>query len=118
MQHTPDQHPPAAQRPLSTAPEPLTASTVVQTTGVGLLCGEVLIDCAGFALPAYRAVHLGATHAPVVLVLPEIFGPHAFYADYRPGYRHALAQAAWGEMPAWFASNGVAPQCEFKKDSV
>ena len=288
MQHTPDQKPSVAPRPFSTAAEPLAASTVVHTTGEGLLCGEVLIECAGFALPAYRAVPLGATCPPVVLVVPEIFGlhahitdvvrrlahrgylaiapdvmarqgdasaytdmatlmaelvskvpdaqvlqdldtvmdwagaqggdlgrlgvtgfcwggritwlyaahqarvkagaawygrlagnktaltprhpveaavdlqapvlglygaldsgipldtvaamraalaegsssarasridvvpdaPHAFYADYRPGYRHAAAQAAWREMLAWFASNGVPPQSEIQKDCV
>ena len=81
MQHTPDQKPSVAPRPFSTAAEPLAASTVVHTTGEGLLCGEVLIECAGFALPAYRAVPLGATCPPVVLVVPEIFGLHAHITD-------------------------------------
>jgi carboxymethylenebutenolidase len=28
--------------------------------------------------------------------------PHGFHADYRPSYRPEAAEAAWGEMQAWF----------------
>lgn len=41
MQHKPTQNAPAAQRLLSAAAQPLTVSTVVHTTGEGLLCGEL-----------------------------------------------------------------------------
>ena len=34
--------------------------------------------------------------------------PHAFYADYRPSYRKAAADDAWGKLTAWFKANGVA----------
>ena len=34
--------------------------------------------------------------------------PHAFNADYRPSYRKAAADDAWGKLTAWFKANGVA----------
>lgn len=34
--------------------------------------------------------------------------PHAFYADYRPSYRKAAADDAWGRALAWFKRHGVA----------
>lgn len=34
--------------------------------------------------------------------------PHAFYADYRPSYRKAAADDAWGKALAWFKKHGVA----------
>ncbi len=34
--------------------------------------------------------------------------PHAFYADYRPSYRKAAADDAWGRALAWFKKHGVA----------
>ena len=81
QQQTSNHQAASAPRPLSMAAQPLANNTVVHTTGEGLLCGEVQIDCAGFALPAYRAVPVGAANAPVVLVVPEIFGLHAHIAD-------------------------------------
>jgi carboxymethylenebutenolidase len=33
--------------------------------------------------------------------------PHGFHADYRPSYRKEAADAAWGEMVAWFKKYGV-----------
>ena len=60
---------------------PVTGQTLVQTSVEGLLAGKVQIDVNGFAVPAYRAMPKGATNAPVVLVLPEIFGLHEHIAD-------------------------------------
>ncbi|HEV6967700.1 MULTISPECIES: dienelactone hydrolase family protein [Roseateles] len=34
--------------------------------------------------------------------------PHAFFADYRPSYRPAAAEDAWGRCLSWFKKNGVA----------
>ena len=34
--------------------------------------------------------------------------PHAFHADYRPGYRPAAAADGWQRCVAWFAAHGVA----------
>ncbi len=81
MKPTPDSHAPAVPRAFSGAAEPLATSSVIHTTTDGLLCGLVQVDCAGFALPVYRAMPLGARKPPVVLVIPEIFGLHAHMAD-------------------------------------
>ena len=60
---------------------PVTGQTLVQTSAEGLLAGKVQIEVNGFSVPAYRAIPKGATSAPVVLVLPEIFGLHEHIAD-------------------------------------
>jgi len=63
------------------AVSPVTGQTLVQTSAEGLLAGKVQIEVNGFAVPAYRAMPQGASNAPVVLVLPEIFGLHEHIAD-------------------------------------
>jgi carboxymethylenebutenolidase len=60
---------------------PVVAQTEVRTDSVGLDVGEVLIDVAGFQLPAYRAAPAGRTGLPVILVVSEIFGVHEHIAD-------------------------------------
>lgn len=60
---------------------PVAAQTVVKTSDEGLTAGEVMIDVAGFKMPAYRAQPAGKTGLPVVLVLSEIFGVHEYIAD-------------------------------------
>jgi len=60
---------------------PVTAQTVVTTPGEGLLAGRITIDVNGYAMPAYRSAPVGASSAPVVLVVPEIFGVHEHIAD-------------------------------------
>ena len=59
----------------------MTGQTLVQTSADGLTAGKVQIEVNGFPVPAYRAMPQGATNAPVVLVLPEIFGLHEHIAD-------------------------------------
>ena len=60
---------------------PVTGQTLVQTSAEGLQAGKVQIEVNGFAVPAYRAMPKGVTNAPVVLVVPEIFGLHEHIAD-------------------------------------
>lgn len=60
---------------------PTLAQTAIQTPVSGLVAGEVMIDVAGFQMPAYRAAPAGKTGLPVVLVLSEIFGVHEYIAD-------------------------------------
>ncbi len=60
---------------------PVTAQTVIKTDTPGLVAGEVTIPVGDFKLPAYRAAPAGATNAPVVLVVSEIFGVHEHIAD-------------------------------------
>ncbi|QRR35565.1 dienelactone hydrolase family protein [Hydrogenophaga sp. YM1] len=63
------------------AAAPLMAQTAIRTPSDGLTVGEVMIDVAGFKMPAYRAAPAGKTGLPVVLVLSEIFGVHEYIAD-------------------------------------
>ena len=42
-----------------------------------------------------------------IVVYPDT--PHGFFADYRPSYRKAAAEDAWGRAQAWFKAHGVAP---------
>jgi len=60
---------------------PVTGQTLVQTSVEGLTAGKIQIEVNGFSVPAYRAMPKGAISAPVVLVLPEIFGLHEHIAD-------------------------------------
>lgn len=60
---------------------PLIAQTAIQTSGEGLIEGEVTIDVNGFKMPAYRSAPKGKNDLPVVLVISEIFGVHEYIAD-------------------------------------
>lgn len=60
---------------------PIAAQTAIRTPSDGLLVGEVSIAVGDFKMPAYRAAPLHRRHAPVVLVVSEIFGVHEHIAD-------------------------------------
>ncbi len=60
---------------------PICAQTAIKTDSVGLVAGEVTIAVGDFKMPAYRAAPAGKAHAPVVLVVSEIFGVHEYIAD-------------------------------------
>jgi carboxymethylenebutenolidase len=60
---------------------PVCAQTAIHTDSQGLEVGEVLVPVGDFKMPVYRAAPLGVRHAPVVLVLSEIFGVHEHIAD-------------------------------------
>ena len=60
---------------------PVMASTVITTDATGLTAGEVKIPVADGTIPAYRAVPAGATNAPTILVVQEIFGVHEHIKD-------------------------------------
>jgi len=60
---------------------PIAAQTAIKTDIAGLTVGEVTIPVGGFKMPAYRAAPAGKAHAPVVLVVSEIFGVHEYIAD-------------------------------------
>jgi carboxymethylenebutenolidase len=57
------------------------AQTAIKTSSEGLTAGEVMVDVAGFKVPAYVARPMGKTNMPVVLVVQEIFGVHEYIAD-------------------------------------
>jgi len=60
---------------------PVVAQTQIKTASDGLITGEVTIPVGDFKMPAYRAAPAGASGAPVVLVISEIFGVHEHIAD-------------------------------------
>ena len=60
---------------------PVMAQTAIHTSGEGLAHGKVVIDVAGFKMPAYRSAPLGQSNLPVVLGVSEIFGVHEYIAD-------------------------------------
>lgn len=68
---------------------PALAQTAIKTPAQGLTTGEVMIDVAGFKMPAYRAQPAGKSGLPVVLVLSEIFGVHEYIADVSRRLAHA-----------------------------
>ena len=59
---------------------PLNAETIVTDTN-GLDAGEIKIPVADGAIPGYRARPKGKQHAPVVIVVHEIFGVHEHIRD-------------------------------------
>ncbi|MDD2712752.1 MAG: dienelactone hydrolase family protein [Simplicispira sp.] len=63
------------------AAAPLMAQTAITTSPDGLDVGTVHYEVNGFKVPAYRAAPAGKTGLPVVLVVQEIFGVHAYIAD-------------------------------------
>jgi carboxymethylenebutenolidase len=52
-----------------------------------------------------RAALAAAKQPSEIVVYAD--APHGFHADYRPSYRAADAQDAWGRCLAWFRGNGV-----------
>ncbi|AVO40390.1 dienelactone hydrolase family protein [Simplicispira suum] len=63
------------------AAAPLMAQTAIATPADGLTAGEISYTVDGFQVPAYRAAPAGKSGLPVVLVVHEIFGVHAYIAD-------------------------------------
>lgn len=60
---------------------PIVAQTAIRTSDEGLASGEGIYDVDGFSVPFYYAAPAGKTQMPVVLVVQEIFGVHAYIAD-------------------------------------
>ena len=81
------------------------AQTAISTSAQGLVSGEVIIDVNGFKMPAYRSAPAGQTGMPVVLVISEIFGVHAYIAD----VTRRLARAGYMAIaPSLFVRQGDA----------
>lgn len=82
---------------------PLMAQTVVQTSDEGLHTGTATCEVDGFAVPLFHAAPAGRTHLPVILVVQEIFGVHAYIAD----TCRRFAQAGYLAIaPALYARQG------------
>jgi carboxymethylenebutenolidase len=60
---------------------PTAAQSPIKTGTEGLTAGEVKIKVADGELLAYRAMPAGKTGLPVVMVVSEIFGVHEYIAD-------------------------------------
>ena len=63
------------------AAAPLMAQTAITTSSEGLTTGQEIYDVAGSTVPFYYAAPYGKTNLPVILVVQEIFGVHAYIAD-------------------------------------
>ena len=89
------------------AATPLMAQTAITTPADGLDVGMVHYEVNGFQVPAYRAAPAGKTGLPVVLVVQEIFGVHAYIAD----VCRRLARAGYLAIaPELYARQGDAAQ--------
>lgn len=60
---------------------PIMAQTAITTSGEGLSTGQKTYAVAGANVPFYYAAPAGKTDLPVILVVQEIFGVHAYIAD-------------------------------------
>ncbi len=63
------------------AVQPVMAQTVIDTPATGLSHGSATVPVGGDALPVYFARPATGTQLPVVLVVQEIFGVHAYIQD-------------------------------------
>ena len=59
---------------------PIMAQTAIKTPADGLRTGEITYEVNGFKVPAFYAAPAGKTNLPVVLVIQEVFGVHAYIA--------------------------------------
>jgi len=84
---------------------PLMAQTAITTSSEGLATGQDSYAVAGFKVPFYYAAPAGKTSLPVILVVQEIFGVHAYIAD----ICRRLAQAGYLAIaPDLYARQGDA----------
>ena len=60
---------------------PIMAQTAIKTPTTGLTEGSEIFDLDGATIPVYYAKPEGKSNLPVVLVIQEIFGVHAYIAD-------------------------------------
>lgn len=60
---------------------PAIAQTAIQTPATGLSSGQGAYAVDGFQVPFYYAAPEGKKNLPVILVVQEIFGVHAYIAD-------------------------------------
>lgn len=60
---------------------PIMAQTAIKTPADGLDEGTEIFDLEGATIPVYYAKPAGKSNLPIVLVVQEIFGVHAYIAD-------------------------------------
>jgi carboxymethylenebutenolidase len=81
---------------------PVCADTIM-TDNIGLDAGEVSIPVSDGKIPGYRARPLGKTHAPVILVVQEVFGVHEHIKDI---CRRFAKLGAYAIAPSLYARYG------------
>jgi len=81
---------------------PLNAAAIITETS-GLEAGEVTIKTSDGRIPAYRARPKHHAHAPVILVVQEVFGVHEFIKDV---CRRLAKQGYYAIAPALYARYG------------
>ena len=81
---------------------PIRAGAIITDT-MGLEAGEVSVAVADGHIPGYRARPAGRKHAPVILVVQEIFGVHEFIRDV---CRRLAKQGYYAIAPALYARYG------------
>lgn len=60
---------------------PIMAQTAIKTPAIGLTEGSEVFDLDGSTIAVYYAKPEGKSNLPIVLVIQEIFGVHAYIAD-------------------------------------
>lgn len=86
---------------------PVMAQTAIQTSADGLKVGQTVCEVQGFQVPLYYAAPADKKNVPVILVVHEIFGVHAYIAD----VCRRLAKAGYlAVAPDLFARQGDASQ--------
>jgi len=88
------------------AAQPITA-TVINTDSTGLISGPVQIPVSDGEIPAYRAMPATGTNFPIILVIQEIFGVHAYIQDV---CRRLAKQGYLAIAPALFTRQGDVSQ--------
>lgn len=68
---------------------PIMAQTAITTSSDGLACGSEVFDVNGFSVPLYYAAPAGKKNLPIIVVVQEIFGVHAYIADVCRRLAHA-----------------------------
>lgn len=79
---------------------PIMAQTAIKTSAEGLVTGTEIYDVDGFSVPFFYAAPAGKENLPVILVVQEIFGVHAYIADTCRRLAHAGYLAVAPELYA------------------
>lgn len=86
---------------------PIAAQTAVTTSSEGLVTGMQQMEVDGFSVPLYYAAPADKKNLPIILVVQEIFGVHAYIADVCRRLAHAGYVAV---APDLYARQGDASQ--------
>ena len=91
------------------AVQPVAASTLIATDSQNLAVGEARIPVAGGELPVYWARPQANKHAPVILVVQEIFGVHEHIRDI---CRRLAKQGYYAIAPELYFRQGCKTACK------